>query len=141
MKTVNLELSKALKEAGYPQEGYFYLWECVSNSEIEPILMHFQGNEKNKDYLNEDEDKFEYYASPTADEILDRLPEEIEKEKKVHRLRINKYLGDDGIVVYEFYYSYVWYDVEDFLVEVQDDKTIADAAAKMWLYLKKEGLL
>jgi hypothetical protein len=123
MKTVSLDLSKKLKEAGYPQEGYF-VWTLLPNDlysdkptgysyQCMPAVAVSQGG----------------IASPTADEILEQLPE-----------------GTDFIKT-----AKVWRGFNEarkdylFSCSVDDHKefgtSLADAAAKMWLYLKEQGLL
>lgn len=120
MKTVNLQLSKELKEAGYPQEAEKWWWED-----------NF-GLEKNKSRTLRDnkphnpKNGWVYFASPTADEILEQLPENILYEHFMPYLLIEKKLSKWTI-------SYTNLEMTDI--------SLADAAAKMWLYLKKEGLL
>jgi hypothetical protein len=116
MKTVSLELSKQLKEAGYPQDGYFYHTPLGLKHSID------------------EEDSF-YCVAPTADEILDQLPD------GYHAYR-DRY--DDGTkwkvelpesVRGSLVASWVPGDV------FERADTIADAAAYMWLYIKREGLI
>lgn len=115
MKTVSLELSRKLKEAGYPQEAEKWWWED-----------NF-GLEKNKSRTLQDKkphnpkNGWVYFASPTADEILEQLPQNTYCKKF-------------------FINANTWWECRKNKRFFQE-KSLADAAAKMWLYLKKEGLL
>lgn len=113
MRTVNLELAKQLKEAGYPQRPVKYYW-----SEDKPT-----GEALLRNFLKHSDWEI-YYASPTADEILEQLPQ---TAWETYNLLGGRYV--------------IWYrDAQKNRVEFIED-TLSDAAAKMWLYLKKEGLL
>lgn len=131
MITVNLELSKQLKEAGYPQENHEFYWlEQVSpgRSKTYPDGMFrlVRGKETSLP------EQF-VFASPTADEILEQLPAQIK----------NKRLQIDKMPAGEFCISYIPFNASDQeeIVVFGTTPSLADAAAKMWLYLKKEGLL
>lgn len=119
MKTVNLELSKALKEAGYPQETEFCYYR---NAET----YHFLRNPMGGKMLPMKEKTF---ASPTADEILDQLPDY--NERKDHLVLYK----DDRPESVKWELSY------DGNNPTFSDDSLANACARMWLYLKKEGLL
>lgn len=121
MKTVNLELSKQLKEAGYPQESCFW-WEDL-----------FDGNAQLSDNRRLSVKGVKYWSSPTADEILEQLPAQIK----------NKRLQIDKMPAGEFCISYIPFNESDSeeIVIMGTTPTLADAAAKMWLYIKKEDLL
>lgn len=99
MKTVSLELAKQLKEAGFPQESYFY-WVLEDHIGEKYILVSKwdiieaeQKRDYNKsvvwmqNYLAWPEKKF---AAPTAEEILDLLPAMIESEGEKYYLIIEK---------------------------------------------------
>lgn len=139
MKTVSLELAKQLKEAGYPQEGYFFWWVNVTDKSQNPILAHFQGTQSNEDYLNEHEDKYEFFAAPTADEILDRLPKKITVSEMDYFLDV--YHEEDVLDEWVVAYNYIRHNLGFKSHHREMEETIADAAAKMWLYLKKEKLI
>ena len=114
MKTVSLELSKQLKEAGYPQETEFCYYRNAD--EYHFLRNPFEG--KMRPFPEKT------YASPTADEILEQLPEYV----MVHRENSGWYCEFKTV-------SGRKTDIGFF------GDTIADAAAKMWLYLKKEKLI
>ena len=130
--TVSLELAKELKEAGYPQESLFYWINDSIDSEYF-IGGNFQNNEDEEEpYIDFDwlkEEKRDFYSAPTVAELGEALP---------------KRVGEGRLVI-------EWNDIESvksWLVRYYGgsggygcQKKLADAMAKMWLYLKKEGLL
>lgn len=121
MKTVSLELSKQLKEAGYPQKDSDFTW---SGDKLFPAV---KGVEFTEDT-----------AAPTADEILDQLPSTIEE---VEIDGDNYGMCELAIWKEEKDYSVNYLD-EDSYPELQEtEDVLADAAAKMWLYLKKQKLV
>lgn len=133
MNRVSLELAKQLKDAGFPQdkaEKHHYggnIGEAINKKES--IIEHVT---KNK------------WAIPSADEILDELPAMIvfnyEDEDTEYYLVIEKYPHSNHyelIYVTDGEHSSI-YDNGDCR---QTGKTVADAAAKMWLYLKENDLL
>lgn len=135
MKTVSLDLAKKLKKAGFPQESAEFeycgghIW--YHDDQIEGKFEECGSTDllEKDQYCHKEELTCEYFvASPTADEILERLPENI-FVGKVSKERYNAYkiphieLGDIE------YYN-----------DIQSE-SLADAAAECWLYLKKKGLL
>jgi hypothetical protein len=125
MNTTNLELSRELREAGYPQESYFYWEKWITEEEGYSLLHYISITEWNED------DKNRMFASPTADEILERLPLFI-KDNGHGRGRLVVEKGINGWTV-----GYI----NDWGRMNKNDKSLADAVAKMWLYLKKNNLL
>jgi len=132
MKTVSLELAKALKEAGFSQESDIYwVWSTDEERYVQRI--------KNAMLYYASKDLGLNIAAPTADEILNLLPMEI--------------VGEDGniyILVIEKIDTLRWgiKYITDFPERTENkrlntewDMDITNAAAKMWLYLKKESLL
>lgn len=111
MRTVSFELAKQLKEAGYPQESNFYY-----QNDISPELYSYKGIVMNGDEI----------ASPTADEIL----EQFAYCHKAEWLLISKDPTREKWVI----------DFKSKLVMFKGD-SLADAVAKMWLYLKENNLL
>lgn len=153
MKTVNLELSKKLKEAGFPQETAFYydayhLGQTGKDGEkIELVAFKQIENEH-----------FQCFASPTADEILDLLPWKLNFIKDLeHYLTIVHAFDDDWDLRYRTFASYGDQEITDFEMKHfqgggmrpvtngqpfwSNGESLADAAAQMWLYLKKSDLL
>lgn len=133
MKTVSLELAKSLKEKGYPQGGHFW-WDFNG---IEDIWILVCEMELPSDYIQDSN----FYA-PTADEILDLLPDyvQFEEHSLPFKLKIHKELEE---------YQIVYARHRRIITEKLDYQergrcfadSLADAAAKMWLYLKENDLL
>ena len=100
MKTVSLELSKQLKESGYPQETEF----CYYRNADE---YHFLRNPTiNDKYLLPFPDKM--YASPTSDEIFDELPKQIKGDHPILYLAVH--INDNySTVVYETFNGKIKY--------------------------------
>lgn len=88
IKTVTLETAKKLKEAGFPQETEFYWNDAHENrlsdgswDKIPARLLaknHYYGTSPNDDF----------YAAPTAEEVLDELPMKIFLEEIVVPIKI-----------------------------------------------------
>jgi hypothetical protein len=112
--TTSLELSKELKENGFKQDSIF-AWYKVN------------GKYHNSYYRHHEKDDI---CSPTAEELLEELPEMIEddvvyfltmrKDRVSYRSLNNNILGT-GQIYYE--------------------SKLCNALAKMWIYLKKNNLL
>lgn len=123
MKTVSLELSKQLKEAGYPQVDCAFYYD----------VYHLGKEDQQIDFLLEKQKENEHFtslASPSADEILEQLPESFNG----WHMHISRY--DEWGIVYELWQGDALRDTME-----QTDKSLADAAAKCWLYLKEHNLL
>ncbi len=122
--TVSLEWAKKLKEAGWPQgKGYFYrvVDKTWYQEECEPRRRWVAKG-------------YQFYSLPTAEEILRELPQTMDG----YRLTIYPiwdvgawcvtYLAPDHTPHEALEIDYV-------------DKSLANAAAEMWIYLKKNNLL
>lgn len=128
ISTVSLELAKALKEKGFPQEAKFYwnrLSDCPDGTE-DWNLVDFKMTTA-----------IEVYAASTADEILDRLPQILQIEGKKYQLFISMGVDRQSFLVYAYELDYN--DNAPFPIRMCH--SLGDAAAQMYLYLKKEGLL
>jgi len=134
MKTVSSKLSKQLKEAGCPQDSYLY-WIKIISSEIYLLVFkydetHYWAMDYNEWILEEQIN--EKNAAFLTDEILDLLPAFI---ANTWSLTVCK-----GPVVNTWRVGYVdeeydWSDDKNFITT-----SLADAAAKTWLYLKEKGI-
>lgn len=122
IKTVSLETAKALKEAGLRQDDssfYFVNWGKVQAWQC-----------RHKEYIDKFWDEvvdkgYATIAAPTTDELLEELPK---------HMRL-------GITIGSKEYA-VWDDsASQFTKGVYVGNNLAEAVAKMWLYLKKEGLI
>lgn len=160
MKTVGFKLSKELKDAGYPQDRITRQWRKVdrftklNNEEAKSYIEH--GFILNIHGYNFPLDPC--YDSPAADEILDLLPSKLNIIPNItHYLFIvNVGTGGDWDIRYRTVESFGDQDNTDeqmqkfgpkmkFLTKGQiaweSDKSLANTAAKMWLYLKKNNYL
>jgi hypothetical protein len=103
-----------LKEAGYPQEAESIYLEWKHKSGIRSQFLKASSTPTKIG---------ESFASPTADELLDQLT----FERNADWLLVSR----DPVL-------------KDWVINYHDvfrGNSLADAAAKMWLYLKKQGLL
>ena len=80
----SFELSKQLKEAGYPQEESLFYWIIFKNGDKSLSIF------SNLGIGDITEENYEKYAAPTASEILERLPAEIGKDA-IYRLNFRFY--------------------------------------------------
>ena len=128
-QVVSLELSKKLKEAGYPQEG---LWCHIDNGVIGyegiKLVRQTQAYKLKKKLF--DAGVIKYCVAPTVAELGEALP---------------KYYATRSAISTIYERMYQCWDSER--KEPLNEKwaktagTEADARAKMWLYLKENGLL
>lgn len=121
MKTVNLQLSKQLKEAGFPQES-----DCKWNL---PSEMRLHPNREVMKIAGE-----LFVAAPTAEEVMDLLPQKVvvqEREALMEFYKMEKPLNH-----YKVCYAFKVSEPIKFI-----DESLADAAAKMYLYLAENHLL
>lgn len=131
IKTVSLETSKALKEAGFRQDtSYFWYTGYEPRG---PIYFKTDLHLMNIKYIHHSNG----FASPTSDEILEELPSSIIwNSTEPYGLRIEK--DSDKYVT-------VWYYRENHCGESSLDKfgseSLPEALAQMYLWLSKEGLL
>jgi len=109
---VELELSKQLKKADYPQDG---LWWWINYQGVIRIL--------HPDFVG-----IKICVAPTLAELIDKLPEWIKND--CYFLSIDK-----NSIEYRHHA-----DSEKCWCAC-DGKFLQDALARMWLYLKKEGLI
>jgi len=135
---VSLELAQKMKELGFPQDTEFY-WQCVRNGEWT--------FEESWNILNFSHPEVEQYAAPNVGELSDWLPSRIEfkhynikggADEFVFWLGFSK---NDGAIWY-VHYS----DDEVLCPRFEDwgsirDKNLANAQAKMLIYLVENKLL
>ncbi len=117
-QVTNLELSKQLKKAGYEQEG---LWMWAKQYDVY--------NNHIGDAVTRNTRRIVGIATaPTVAELGERLPIIVNKNGAKYFLKITL-----KSIVYESAKT-------DWIFKATAD-TEANARAKMWLYLKREGLL
>lgn len=132
MNTTSLALSKQLKEAGFPQESYFW-WVGDEDNHVQFNIANYDASET-----------MDSFAAPTAEEILEHFPvyAKIPTAFKLDswetwELRIHN--GNN-----KWYVGYVCDGKGSNHVPVIEERsadTLAEAAGKMWLFLKENGLL
>ena len=133
-QVVSLDLAKQLKEAGYKQEGLWW-WKPDMITKGKDVFLQSEsaltmqlGNHKT------------IAVAPTVAELGEALPETIKKkpdyrkkdEKEIYTLEYH----EKGLSVEYIYY---YYEPCDYITI--KGNTEANARAKMWIYLRKEGLL
>ena len=129
MKTTNYEISRQLAEAGFEAEAEFY-W--VKWNEGEPELVHESQQTPNL---------IESVPTYDLETILEALPPKIENK--------DKFLGDWQLEITKEWIEYYYYypsqsDVDKdsmFSCIKLHNESLADTAARLWLKLKKEGLV
>lgn len=141
---VSLELAKKLKEAGYPQRESLFQW--ISENEyaddweerVESVDYHFDcpikylGSAPTVAELGEALLDFPYPATFITKWYEDGVYLDIKFNRGFkHSYKLNKTR------------SRIWQKINKFQIENLEKlpDTEANARAKMWLYLKKEGLL
>ena len=116
-QVTNLELTKDLKEAGYVQEGLWWWWINKLSDKGTPNLCSY-GDSKPKE-------SWTVIVAPTVAELGEALPVE------TNTTQYESNTGAKGL----------WICEQADLIHHERANTEADARAKMYLYLKKEGLL
>jgi len=121
---VCLELSKQLKKAGYKQEGLWWHYQNKLWSKFDVTYKYFRPMS-----FEEAKKKFKVYVAPTVAEMGLALPNTINTIKDKVKGQIMFCCGFDSG------------KYKKYSVQAQIANTEADARAKMWLYLKKKGLI
>ena len=124
---VSLELAKELKEAGWKKETEFY-HDWKNDRIISKIKDIDIGWYK------------DCYSAPLATEILEELPKFIDEDEE-YNLHIEKVVNNDFIIRYEDGNAMTYSGRNGEEDYYSCGKSLSDALAKMWLYLKKENLL
>ena len=130
-QAVSLELSKKLKEAGYSHTGLFY-WVDV----FEPLDPPDKADEPKECwqlhhigwFLNNQE-VYHLICAPTIAELTEQLPATIPTERP---LRLTKWNKSEGGSFYTAHYGFI---------EGHSNISMANALAKMWLWLNENGYL
>ena len=127
---VSLELSKKLKEVGYPQEGEFW-W--VKHKKLEEWCLSDTPNRENNEFF--DSSNFIRVIAPLASELMERLPLSI------------GYIPPDidpgyGLVIQpvaDRVYVYYFNGKKEYCRVY--DTNLCNALAKMYIYLAENKLL
>ena len=143
-KVTSLKWAKKLKESGYVQEGEFY-WslddeatrrkgEKVYHLAKYPECTHYDCYSK----------QTEHYSAPLTDELLERLPNEVEVKERFYIITIIPQ-KDDSAVFYKCKNERC-YNCPDVRGGMPCNKygqvadKLPDALAEMYVFLSKEGL-
>ena len=148
--TTSLEISKALKELGYPQgDGVFYWYygKDYTKNNVRRILWN-AGDNKFVDHRREKVacplPSDAVIAAPTAEEILEKLPPSIIVNGETLHLVIMDDRDWVGEASWDICYSkdrlFSW-DIHVREKGKIGDGAFAGACAKMWILLKKLNLL
>lgn len=141
INTVSLPTAKLLKKAGFPQDTSFYWsWskqkKYILNQEIPGAIEEVSFLCHVDDYLiikhYKTENPREWYAAPTTDEILAKLP----KVLNGFEFRITGLIGD----MWDVCYWEIGHEDER-IFENFMNKFLCEALAACWLWLRKEGLV
>lgn len=126
-QVVSLELSKKLAEAGYPQEGLFSHVLILEKGETEATQhIIFNRLETPEEYVFITGDIVKsVYAAPTVSELMEQIP--VTRPTERH-LQITKW--DNATGGHFFAVDYGIVDHNGF-----SDVSLANACAKMWLWL------
>lgn len=127
---VDLEIAEELEKNNFPQTIYGWYKPNYDGRDRKPELLEVLARGTSKSSFN----NLTYYRltyAPTSDEILKELPVEING----FNFRIERTDTDFVIAYLELGYE------DEVRFGYFHDKKLVNALAKMWLYLKKEGLL
>ena len=136
IQQVNLDLSKQLKEAGYPQEGLWW-WTEWSTGTVDTDISICADSELLRVDGTEYGQFMRICIAPTVAELGERLPRYIELkviagQTQTHYLYTTKSFNNEWGVFYAMNNGRTRHHREY-------ADTEADCRAKMWLYLKKRN--
>jgi hypothetical protein len=141
VQTVSLKLAKQLKQKGFPQDTDFFWHNSVNvfGEAMDKPLITYDDPDNGK--CEDEGHKHNYVAAPTAEEIIKFLPHYIHWDNS-HAdsfLRMGKGIGGTD---FDIFYRGTPYESRGYknIDSIYGD-TLAEAAGKMFLYLKKEELL
>ena len=134
----SLKLSKELRELGIRQEDSFYYWVREEGSKTYKLFD--RGTAGGISFIEE------MYSTPTFAELLEMLPDKITTIiSKTYSVEVNYFLfitktkKTKWFVQPDYYIAYKTMD--DVFLHSEREDTIVDAAAKMIIYLIKEGII
>lgn len=130
---VSLELAKKLKAAWYPQESLFYWRILEEKSDL--FFCGFTDIKKWKEEMNGN-----LLAAPLASELGEQLPAGLHVVPK----KVEDWNDWANLMIARF--EDRWTPTYDSIatgiyLEVEGEKTLPNALATMWLYLKERGVL
>jgi hypothetical protein len=127
---ISLELAKKMKAADFPQTSWF-VWAKFEGKEWE--LMQLSEAVSYENTVCE-----EWCAAPTAEEIIDVLPEGIRTGNQGHHTSADLLMKRYSDGYYVQYESWCCGSSDTFLSKI--DMKYSEAAGMMWLCLKEEKL-
>lgn len=134
---VTKETAILLRDAGFPQETYFFWYLSLQPDLIGLIHFDFHDTSRVNDYRTEStkslKREYVYYAAPIAEEILNLLPEDVIFPTTKYLLQIGHGIDEKWQIDYR--------DVNDGQLNAFLDNNLAEAAAKMYIYLKQSNLI
>jgi len=136
---VSLELAKKLKEAGYPQDSLFW-WNFYSPGAMDEEFVRVAYGRYRLENIGQDSE--ESISAPTAAEIGEVLPDQIEENGNFYDQDIQKLSGFKGKTQWgiRYYTDYPSRLENDFFAKTVGC-SMSEAFAKMWLILKEKKCL
>lgn len=134
--TVSLDLARKLREAGYPQDTYWFirhqkptgLTKLYWKGDMDYDNERFSGNKPEQVRFREEN---EFFAAPLSDELLEQLPGEID------RCMLVVVPGERVHVGYAERDNYGNYTLDsNYYATARYAASIAGALAEMWLWVK-----
>lgn len=152
--TTSLELSLALREAGYPQENALFYWVNFENTRSTPLKVAWRlvpADEAHAYTIAPTEELgrklegmvggtnwIELVASPLASELLPNLPDYIDKDGERSFISMKKAQMYPGI---EYSCGYHSRNGRGFNAGFCVDDNMADPIAQTYLHLRKASLI
>lgn len=128
MITVSIETANKLKKKGYPQniEDSIFKWYKLQALDYALTL------EEARDRAWYDESKKEYYNAPTAQELMESMPDSITDTDHVYSLTVIKVNNNYWVAYNEL--------AKPALISF-DGNYLCECLANLWLWCKKEGYI
>ena len=128
-----MELSRKLKEVGYPQEGEFWWNPGMTNKKIwyelrEDLTSYGSPQKLPKGIIG--------IVAPLASELMEKLPKDIankDNDRLVLEIRTYKNRNDEDIYEPTYYHPHN--------IITQTDTNFCNALARMYIYLAENKLL
>lgn len=128
IRTVSLQTARVLKEAGFGQKAELF-WAIYKTRGRTPVLYH--------DTVADAYDVGETFAAPTSDELLEELRKVKYDSMGFPALQIIWALGKWHV----HYRNPPTEWSKNGSQEVGIDNELPESLAKMWIWIKKEGIL
>ena len=126
---IGFEGAEKLKNSGFPQYDTLYSWER-ENGNVRPV--------ESSDVTMTAISSRDYFAAPTAQEIIELLPNVIHIEGEPYALYIAKVSTHYNVY---YYAGNEMLEERGFPIAGLMEQTLADALAEMYCLLAEKGLL